>query len=91
MFLQTGATFHLLGSLCLTELIEDDEKFDNNQTMKRFTLNTVTDLYSTLYREESGKCQLDAKVVLDSAYDCHVQECYVEQFIPNVIVYQYQQ
>eukprot|EP00957_Ditylum_brightwellii_P155141 11810211-Ditylum_brightwellii.AAC.1 len=72
MFLQTGATFHLLGSFSLTELIEDGEKFDNNQTIKRFTLNTSSDLYSTLYREESGKGQLNANVVLDSAYDCRV-------------------
>eukprot|EP00957_Ditylum_brightwellii_P101122 7706417-Ditylum_brightwellii.AAC.1 len=37
-------------------------------------------------REEPGKCQLNAEVVVDSAYECHVQERYVESFVPNGIV-----
>eukprot|EP00957_Ditylum_brightwellii_P094891 7226632-Ditylum_brightwellii.AAC.1 len=87
MFLPKGATFHLLGSSSLPKLIKDDEKYDNDQTIKQFTLNTTSDLYSSTFcRGESEKYQFDVKVGLDSAYDCHVQECYVESFIPNVIV-----
>eukprot|EP00957_Ditylum_brightwellii_P002400 184008-Ditylum_brightwellii.AAC.1 len=93
MFLKKRATFRLLGSSSLPELIEDDEEFDKDQTIKRFTLNTTSDLYSALCREESGKCQFAAEVVLDSTYDCHDQECYVDtlrvvEVIPG-IYYEY--
>mmetsp|Transcript_6781 Transcript_6781/g.9027 ORF Transcript_6781/g.9027 Transcript_6781/m.9027 type:complete len:2086 (+) Transcript_6781:84-6341(+) len=78
MFLQKGSIFRLLGSSSLPELIEDSAEFDNDQTIKRFTLDTASGLYNDLCREEAGKCQFAAEVVLENTHDCHGQECYVD-------------
>eukprot|EP00957_Ditylum_brightwellii_P206334 15347899-Ditylum_brightwellii.AAC.1 len=74
MFLRKGAKYRFLGSNPLPELMEDNDKFATNPTIKRMILDSGSGLYKKLY---NNGVYLNT-VILSNNYDCFLDECEVD-------------
>jgi len=79
MFLRPGAQYRLLGRSRLHELMEDNAKFLDDVTMRRFVLDDSSHLKAALCGEDTS-CQAPEKnlVTLDSKLTCVGIECDVD-------------
>jgi len=76
MFLRKGAAYRLLGSSSSPELMEDDSNFKTDQTIKKFVLDSSSQLRATLCKKGSnGSCLFANSVTLESNLACSAQEC----------------
>lgn len=88
-FLRKGATYRFLGSSSLPELMSDPVEFERYEVAK-VVLNQTSLLRTLLCDEDqSGQCQFQNSIVLDTNYACTGIECNVDtvrvvQVEPNV-------
>jgi len=81
LFLKSGATYRLLGSTSLPELISDPPKWASDPLTKRLRLqaNGPNSLFAKLCgSEDPTLCNFMSKVVLDRNLACSGSECTVE-------------
>jgi hypothetical protein len=75
MFLRKGATYRLLGSSFMPELMEDDSNFKTLGS-KKFNLTASSQLGEILCNKDiNGNCQYANSVTLESSLDCAGNEC----------------
>lgn len=90
MFLRKGATYRLLGASSTPELMEDDSNFKTDSTIKKFALESSSQLKSKLCNQgTNGSCQFANSVTLDSNLACVGKECNADtlrvvQVIPGI-------
>lgn len=48
MFLRKGAEYRLIGSYHMPELMDDDASFENDESLRKFLLDSYSELYSAL-------------------------------------------
>ena len=88
-FLRKGATYRLLGSSSLPELMSDPSDFAKKETVIRVVLSEHSTLRDALCNEgQDGNCILKNSVTLTANYNCTEIECDVEsvrvvQVAPN--------
>ncbi len=76
MFLRKGATYRLLGASHMPELMEDDPYFKNDPTLKKFVLDSASELKAELCNaDEIGRCQYANTVTLTNTLACTGTEC----------------
>jgi len=76
MFLRKGATYRLLGVSHMPELMEDDALFESDTSLRKFVLNSASDLKTKLCNADgNGVCQYANTVTLDSTLSCTDNEC----------------
>jgi hypothetical protein len=76
MFLRKGASYRLLGSSSMPELMEDHSYFKNDATVKRFALDNNSQLKALLCNADfNGNCQYSTSVTLDKNLGCTSNEC----------------
>ena len=76
MYLRKGATYRLMGSKHMPELMYDDPGFKNDSTMKKFVLEAASALKEALCNPDtSGACQYPITVTLSSNLLCTGKEC----------------
>ena len=76
MFLRKGATYRLLGESHMPELMEDDALFERDTSLRKFVLNSDSDLKTKLCNEDdNGICRYANTVTLDSTLNCKDNEC----------------
>ena len=76
MFLRKGATYRLIGSSHMPELMQDDAGFENDPTLKKFILSSASELKAELCNvDASGNCQYANTVTLDNTLNCVDTEC----------------
>jgi hypothetical protein len=96
LFLKSGATYRLLGSSSLPELMSDPPKWASDPLTKRLRLqpNGPDSLFTKLCgSEDPALCNFKSKIVLDRNLACSGEECFVEtlrvvEVIPG-IYYEY--
>lgn len=78
-FLKKGATYRLLGSSPLPELMKDPSQFESESSTERFVLGEQSELRDILCNEDtSGSCRFANSVVLTSNLECAGDECDVD-------------
>jgi len=76
MFLRKGAEYRLLGASHMPELMEDDASFKNDPILKKFVLDSGSDLKSILCSEDANnRCQYENTVTLPTSLNCTAAEC----------------
>lgn len=95
-FLENGASYRLLGSSNLPELMYDDEKFASDDTIKKFTLAPTSNLKAKLCnKSQNGECRYHNHVTLESPISCIDIECNVDTVrvveVTELVFYEYVQ
>ena len=76
MFLRKGATYRLLGASKMPELMEDDPDYKTDPDIKRFILDSFSQLKAKLCNQNStGACQFANSVTLETNLNCVADEC----------------
>ena len=75
MFLRKGAKYRLLGSSHSPELMEDHYNYKKDYAVKRFVLQSDSELKNTLCKSDGGKCNFKTSVTLDANLECAGNEC----------------
>jgi len=77
MFLRKGATYRLLGASHMPELMEDPSAFINDPTLKKFVLESTSNLKKALCNgdDDSTNCQWKNTVTLNETLSCIATEC----------------
>lgn len=69
-FLPIGATYCLLGSSRLPELMKDPSMFLSDNMVNRFVLDNASNLKLLIYNEESGECRYRNYFTVESPISC---------------------
>ncbi len=77
-FLKKGAVYRYLGNSPMPQLMSDPSKFATDETVKRFALSPSSQLYGNLCNGNSGSCNFQRSVVLESSLSCFADECNVD-------------
>ena len=93
-FLRKGATFRLLGSSSLPELMSDPSEFEYEDSVTRVVLDESSSLRSLLCnQDQNGKCSFRNHVTLLSNYNCTGIECDVDTIrvvqVENDVFYEF--
>ena len=93
-FLRKGATFRLLGSSSLPEIMSDPSEFEYEDSVSRVVLDESSSLRSLLCnQDQTGKCSFKNHITLLTNYDCTGIECDIDTMrvaqIENDVFYEF--
>ena len=85
-FLLPGATYRLLGSADVADLLHESPKWAINQRTRQLRIDESSALYARLCNSPDGSptnCQYNGKVVIDDVLACSGLECTIES--PRIV------
>ncbi len=93
-FLKEGATYRLLGSSSMPELMSDPHEFKTQEDIQRVVLESSSQLRDELCNSnDSDECQFSNTVILSDSKDCTGIECDVDNVrvvqVTSTIFYEY--
>ena len=85
-FLRPGATYRLLGSKAVADLLQEEPSWAGRESVVRLQLEESSALFALLCNSEDGsasKCRYTGKTVLDEEISCTGRECIIES--PRIV------